>query len=154
MGISNYWCIERKHIQTSIWILCLTTHYIRSLGVIRTLLNRCQNVVTEEEDRRQEEEHITSALKKCSYPARSIRKANKTRRTRVIKESRKPVRKKELKSRGTVTIPCERVKWSVQSDIENIQDFFHSSKTTYYVEKSAGAPQRQNQWRGKARGGL
>jgi len=29
--------------------------------------------VTEEEDRRQEEEHIISALKKCSYPIWSIR---------------------------------------------------------------------------------
>jgi len=78
----------------------------QKLGVIRTVLNRCENVVTEEEDRRQEEEHITSALKKCSYPAWSIRKAKKrTRRTWVIKELRKPVRKKELKSRGMVTIP-------------------------------------------------
>jgi len=49
----------------------------QKLGVIRTLLNRSENVVTEEEDRRQEEEHITSALKKCSYPAWSIRKAKK-----------------------------------------------------------------------------
>jgi len=52
--------------------------------------------VTEEEDRRQEEEHITSALKKCSYPAWSIRKAKRTCRTRVIKELRKPVRKKRV----------------------------------------------------------
>ena len=24
----NYWCIKRKHIQTSIWISCFTTQYI------------------------------------------------------------------------------------------------------------------------------
>jgi len=68
----------------------------QKLGVIRTLHNRCENVVTEEEDQRQEEEHITSALKKCSYPAWSIRKAKKDMRTRVIKELRKPVRKKRV----------------------------------------------------------
>ena len=76
----------------------------QKLGVIRTLLNRCENVVTEEEDRRQEEEHITNALKKCSYPAWSIRKPKKDMQTRAIKELRKPIRK-ELKSRGMVTIP-------------------------------------------------
>ena len=60
----------------------------------------------------------------------------------MIKELRKPVRKKEMKSRGMVTIPYVKGLSGVQSDIENIQDL-HSSKTTYYVEKSAGAPQRQ-----------
>ena len=49
----------------------------QKLGVIMTLFNRCDNVVTEEEDRRQEEEHITSALKQCSYPAWSIQTAKK-----------------------------------------------------------------------------
>jgi len=46
------------------------------------------------------------------YPAWSIRKAKKDMQNKGDKELRKPVRKKELKSRGMVTIPyvnCERV---------------------------------------------
>ena len=49
----------------------------QKLGVIMTLFNRCDNVVIEEEDRRQEDEQITSTLKQCSYPAWSIRTAKK-----------------------------------------------------------------------------
>ena len=69
----------------------------QKLGVIRTLLNRCENVVTEEEDRRQEVEHITSALKNAVIQPGVSEKQKRT--------LRKPVRKKELKSRGMVTIP-------------------------------------------------
>jgi len=82
--------------------------YIRDeqkLGVIRTLLNRCENVVTEEEDRRQEEEHIVNALKKWSYPAWSIRKAKKNMQKKGDKRIKKASQKKELKSRGMITIP-------------------------------------------------
>ena len=68
-------------------------------------------MVTEEEDRRQEEEHITSALKKCSYPAWSIRKAKKDMQNKGDKRIKKASQKKELKSRGMVTIPyVKRVK--------------------------------------------
>jgi len=62
-------------------------------------------VVTEEEDRRQEEEHITSSLKKCSYPARSIRKATKDMQNKGYKRIKKASQKKETKSRATVIIP-------------------------------------------------
>jgi len=57
-------------------------------------------VVTEEEDRRQEEEHITSALKKCSYPAWSIQKAKKDTQNKGDKRIKKASQKEELKSRG------------------------------------------------------
>ena len=54
-------------------------------------------MVTEEEDRRQEVEHITSALKNAVIQPGVSEKQKRT--------LRKPVRKKELKSRGMVTIP-------------------------------------------------
>jgi len=52
--------------------------------------------VTEEEDRRQEEEHITSALKKCSYPARSIRKGKKDMKNKGDKRNMKASQKKRV----------------------------------------------------------
>ena len=70
--------VYRKKTHTDQYLNFMSHHPLhQKLGVIRTLLNRCDNVVTEKEDRRQEEEHVTSALKRCSYPAWSIRKAKK-----------------------------------------------------------------------------
>jgi len=68
----------------------------QKLGVIRTLLNSYENVVTEEEDRRQEEEHHCSALKKCSYPAWSIRKAKKDMQNKGDKRIKKASQKKRV----------------------------------------------------------
>ena len=67
----------------------------QKLGVITrmTLFNRCDNVVTEEEDRRQQE-HITSTLKQCSYPAWSIRKAKKDMQDKGDKRLKKASQKK------------------------------------------------------------
>jgi len=89
--------VYQKKTHTDQYLNFMSQHPLhQKLGVIRSLLNRCENVVTEEEDRRQEEERITSALKKCSYLAWRIRKAKKDMQnkpsTRVIKELRKPVR--------------------------------------------------------------
>ena len=71
--------VYRKKTHADQYLNFMSHHPLhQKLGVIRTLLNRCENVVTEEEDRRQEEEHITSASKQCGYPAWSIRKTQKT----------------------------------------------------------------------------
>ena len=61
-----------------------------------TLFNKCDNVVTEEQDRRQEEEHITSALKQCSYPAWNIRKAKKDMQDNSDKRLEKASQKKDI----------------------------------------------------------
>jgi len=53
-------------------------------------------VVTEKEGRRQEEEHLTSALKKCSYPAWSIRKAKKDMQNKGNKRIKKASQKKRV----------------------------------------------------------
>ena len=44
------------------------------LSVVRTLLDRCSKVVSEEHDRVTEEAHIGRALSRCGYPEGSIRK--------------------------------------------------------------------------------
>jgi len=42
------------------------------LAVIRTLLERCYSIVTEEDDRKKEEEHVAKALRTCGYPPWTI----------------------------------------------------------------------------------
>ena len=62
---------------------------IHKLGVVRTLLNRADDIVTEEEDRVKEKEHIRKALHRCDYPDWAI--------DRVAKP--KPRQEKEHSSR-------------------------------------------------------
>jgi len=47
------------------------------LGVIRTLLDRCEDIVTEIDDKKMEEEHIIDALTKCGYPKWLFKKVKK-----------------------------------------------------------------------------
>ena len=42
------------------------------LGVVRTLLDRCEGVVMDEEDKEIEKEHIEKALADCGYPRWSM----------------------------------------------------------------------------------
>ena len=104
--------VYRKKTHTDQYLNFMSYHPLhQKLGVIRTLPNRCDNVVTEEKDRRQEEEHVTSALKRCSYSAWSIRKAKKDLQSKDDKEIKKASQKKRVEEyrHGHNTI-CEGVK--------------------------------------------
>lgn len=59
----------RKPTHTDQYLNFQSHHPIQhKLGVVRTLMDRCNRIVTEEQDRKEEEAHIISALKKCGYP--------------------------------------------------------------------------------------
>jgi len=53
-----------------------TSHHLlyHKLGVVRTLLDRKDSIVSEESDRVAEEEHIKKALRRCGYPEWTIKK--------------------------------------------------------------------------------
>ena len=78
----------------------------QKLGVIRTLLNRCDNVVTEEEDRRQggtrHQYQYFEAMQLSSLEYPKSKKGHAEQERQRNKESQS---EKELKSRGMVTIP-------------------------------------------------
>ena len=46
----------------------------QKFGVGRTLLDRCDSLVTDQEDKIAEEENIKGALLRCGYPERSLKK--------------------------------------------------------------------------------
>ena len=70
-------CVYRKPNHTDQYLNFTSHHPIQhKLGVVRTLMDRCQKLVTEEEDRIEEEKHIRSALKKCGYPEWTFNKVN------------------------------------------------------------------------------
>ncbi len=90
--------VYRKSTHTDQYLSFQSHHPLhQKLGVIRTLLDRCYNIVTEESDQKKEVEHIEQALRKCGYPDWSFKRvkdqlANKKERPE-IKEEKDPSEK-------------------------------------------------------------
>ena len=79
MVLLNYASKEKK-THTDQYLQFTSHHPLhQKLGVIRTLLDRNELIVTEEEDRKLEEEHVRKALSVCGYPEWTINKVKKDR---------------------------------------------------------------------------
>ena len=85
----------------------LSIHHLSSLPVyhtvmyvIKTLLDRCKNLVTEPDDRRKEERHIAKAVHECGYPKCTIRNIRENQQN----QRRKTKDKNNEKSRDLVTL--------------------------------------------------
>ena len=74
MGTLSCWYIE-KNTHTDQYLDFTSHHPLQhKLSMVRTLLTRCARIVTDEDDRRLEEQHIKKALSRCGYPEWCIRK--------------------------------------------------------------------------------
>ena len=72
------------------------------LSVVRTLLKRSQCLVTEIEDRKQEDFHVEEALRACGYPKWPF---NKVRRQIESKRNKKTRKQRDSLQRPMVVIP-------------------------------------------------
>ena len=98
-------------------------------AVIRTLLERSESIVTEEEDRKQEEEHIRTALHTCGYPDWAIKKVKEQmNRKKAIGKDKSKKDKAQEKSTGVVTVRY------VHSFAEKIQCIFTKHKAATVVK--------------------
>ena len=96
--------VYRKPTHTNQYLNFNSAHPLhQKLGVIRTLLDRKDKIVTEPADKIAEEEIIKSALQQCGYPQWSIDKVNKARQQPKTKNSKK--NKNEVKTLTNVTLP-------------------------------------------------
>ena len=70
------------------------------MGVIRTLVNRCEEIVTEEEERGT----IMKALEDCGYPRWTVKNVKDDMKTKVQKKGNNK-RENDVKSKGIVVLP-------------------------------------------------
>ena len=99
--------IYRKPTHTDQYLLWTSEHPVaHKLSVVRTLYDRA-NLVTNAQDREEEEKHIKQALKTCQYPAWVIDKGKREGQRKQKKDTKK---KKDTKSenRGMVVLPYVR----------------------------------------------
>jgi len=82
--------VYRKQTHTDQYLHFSSHHSVQhKLSVIRTLLDRCNNIVTEEEDRQKEELHIRAALSACGYPEWSMKLAKEQLHSTTNKKAKK-----------------------------------------------------------------
>ena len=46
----------------------------QKLGLVRTIMNRCETITSEEGDKKEEVEHLREALRVCGYPSWALNK--------------------------------------------------------------------------------
>ncbi|CAH1277267.1 Hypp9532 [Branchiostoma lanceolatum] len=95
--------VYRKTTHTDQYLNFQSHHPLhQKLGVIRTLLDRCNAVVTEEQDKQLETQHVKRALSRCGYPQWTFKKVEQQRSRPKQKGKSK---KQEEKARAMVVIP-------------------------------------------------
>jgi len=75
------------------------------LAVIRTLLERCYSIVTEEDDRKKEEKHVAKALSKCGYPPWTINRVKQDIMEKSLKDETKKAKNTRGNHKGMVVVP-------------------------------------------------
>ena len=98
--------VYRKKSHTDQYLNFASHHPLHhKLGVIRTLLDRKDTIVTEDEDKKAEEEHIREALKRCGYPEWSVKKVQEKMEEKQGKTKRRDKQQHKEKMKGMVVIP-------------------------------------------------
>ena len=122
--------IYRKATHTDQYLSFLSNHPLQhKIGVIQTLYNRAETVITEDEDLKQEIEHIDSALRRCEYPPWALEKVKDLRKNPKEKD---PPDKEKPKCKGRVSIQyCKGLSETLKRIFHayGIQTFFKPTNT-------------------------
>ena len=90
--------VYRKKTHTNQYLAFDSHHPLhQKLGVPRTLLNRCDEIVTEEEDRKEERNTIKNALNICGYPDWTIKRVEENLRNKEETKERETAGKRAVK---------------------------------------------------------
>ena len=99
--------VYRKKTHTNQYLAFDSHHPLhQKLGVPRTLLNRCEEIVTEEEDRKEERNTIKNALNICGYPDWTIKRVEENLRNKEENKGKGNNKKESSeKNKGMVVLP-------------------------------------------------
>ena len=75
------------------------------MGVIRSLINRCEEIVTDEEDKEEERDNIMKALEACGYPRWTVTNVKKEMEKNEQKKKGNNMRENEMKTKGMAVLP-------------------------------------------------
>ena len=65
--------IFRKEIHTKQYLQFKSNHHIKQkMGIVTNFRNRIYTLITEETDKKKEEEHVIRSLKRCGHPGRVL----------------------------------------------------------------------------------
>ena len=75
------------------------------MGVITTLMNRCEEIVTEEEDKEEERGTIMKALEACGYPRWTVTNVKNDMEKKEQKKKENNKQENDMKTEGMVILP-------------------------------------------------
>jgi len=118
--------VFRKKTHTDQYLSFNSHHPLyHKLGVVRTLFDRKEAIVTEQKDKEEEEKHITEALARCGYPRWAIEKVKRQSNSSKPNKEKKQIT--EEKSKHMVVLPY------VKGTTETLQRIFRSHKVASAV---------------------
>ena len=102
--------VYRKKTHTNQYLAFDSHHPLhQTLGVPRTLLSRREEIVTEEEDRKEERNTIKNALNICSYPDWTNKRVEENLRKKEENKGKENSRNQSTeKNKGMVVLPYVR----------------------------------------------
>ena len=108
--------VYRKKTHTDQYLNFQSYHPLHhKLGVVRTWIDRMEKVVTEEGDKKVEEDKIKQALKQCGYPDWTVKKVKQDRANKQNKPKAK-ISKETPSTRTSVSIPYIK-EWRKKSNV-------------------------------------
>ncbi|XP_071963828.1 uncharacterized protein [Antedon mediterranea] len=111
--------VYRKPTHTDQYLHFDSHHSVhQKLGIIRTLFDHMNSIVTMDADRNTEEVNITSALSRCGYPKWSFNQVRKK-----MKENKKVTSKKKenMESKGFFVVPyVAGLSWRVSKCLRSL----------------------------------
>ncbi len=98
--------VYRKPTHTDQYLNFKSHHPLhQKLGVVRTLIDRVETLVSDDAEKKKEEQHIEKALGACGYPRWTMKKVKEQKARKGSKPKKQETKQNQEKAKGMVVIP-------------------------------------------------